>query len=396
MNQENIKIYPVASGEQAKIDKSLLFVSLCLIAFGLVMVYSTTIVMKNGAHGEFLIRQLGAVGLGFLLVLCFHRTRLWRWARWARHLWFLPFLMLIIAAFGAPVNGAHRWIRLGGFTLQPSEFFKLWTILYLADFFRRRAEVLNNPKRAVWVGVLPVVGCLIMTLFNKDLGSSVVVFFLLVVMLFMVQLPKRLLASIIAVAIAAGALFVWATGRLSRFLSFSPFEDEFGHGAQAVGSLLSVNYGGLFGKGLGNGLFKSQFLTEAHNDFIFSAILEELGMVCGFILLLVYIWWIWRAFEIGRQARYLEQYFGAFVAIGVGLLMAAQTFVHVGVNFTLLPNKGLTLPFVSYGGTAMLVMILCTMLLLRVDYENRRVMQGYTEETIDPLLQITENSSDNP
>lgn len=375
-----------------KIDTSLLFVVLCLLTLGLVMVYSASIVMPNGRNGELLIRQFIYILVSVLVARFLFPLSLWHWARWAKRLFLLVFTMLLVAAFSPKINGAHRWIQLGFINIQPSEFFKLWVILYMASFFQRKTEVLNNYIKAMLAGLAPTLGCCVMVFLNKDLGSALVVLFLMFAMLYLIKLPLKLLGLIGLGMSVVITPFIIFTGRLNRFVSLSPFDDEFGRGAQAVASALSTSNGGWFGNGLGNGIFKRGFLVEAHNDFIFSVITEELGWVMALILVSTYIWLIFRAVRIAMSARKLQLYFNSFVAIGISLLVAAQSFVHIGANLIVLPNKGLTLPLISYGGSSMFVMIMCCMLLLRVDYENRRTKLGF--DMTDPkYVQTTQNPS---
>ena len=177
-----------------------------------------------------------------------------------------------------------------------------------------------------------------------------------------------------------GVVAIWGNEyRLRRVeVMWQPWNDPTGTGYQGLGSLLSLQRGGLFGEGLGNAVIKRGFLPEAHTDFILAVIGEELGLVTVAALVLVYVWIIWRAFSIGKLARDLELYFNSFMAVGIGVWIAVQTFINVGVNISLLPNKGLTLPLISYGGSSLVIMMIALMLLLRVDYENRRVLFGHS------------------
>ena len=172
--------------------------------------------------------------------------------------------------------------------------------------------------------------------------------------------------------------------RLRRFeVALTPWIDANGTGFQGLGSLLSMESGGLFGKGLGKAIFKRGFLPEAHTDFILAVIGEELGLITVALLIFTYLWIVWRALSIGKMARDQNMYFNAFIATGIGVWVAAQSFINIGVNIGLLPNKGLTLPLVSYGGSSLLVMMAAFTMLLRVDYETRRSMRGY-DDVLDP------------
>lgn len=358
-----------------KIDTSLLFGVLCLLAFGLVMIYSTTI-MKQGSN--VLKLQMAYIAASIIIVRFLFEIPLWWWAKFSKPLFIVVTVLLVIAGFSRPINGASRWIHLPFFNIQPSELFKFWVILYIADFFQRRSEALADVKRTMFVGILPTIGVCVTMFLTKDLGSSIVVLAILAVMLYLVKIPIKLLFKIGMGALPIIVLFMVVTGRFNRFFaSMEPFDDPYGRGAQTIGSLLSINSGGFLGSGLGNGIFKNGFLPESHNDFIFAVITDELGWIGAIILVITYVWLCYRIVKIAATARNLKLYFNSFVGFGISILIAMQCLVHVGANFSVLPNKGLTLPFISYGGSSTFVMILCLMFVLRIDYENRQTKLGY-------------------
>lgn len=374
---------------QGNYDKTLFWVLLCLLAFGLVMVYSASVAQAGLSNFDnrntFFIKQMQFAGVGLILGFVLLRVPMWRWQRWTMFL--LPItlvVLLIVGLVGEEVNGARRWLPLpGGIKFQPSEAFKLVTIMYMASFFKRRLDVLRDFKRVRWIA-LPLglgIGFILMT---RDLGSAAVVFAIALALLFLANLPGRwflmvvgLAASIVAMVIATSEF------RMRRIaVMWQPWKDPTGTGYQSMGSLMSIERGGWFGEGLGNGLFKRGFLPEAHTDFIAAVITEELGLVTLTALILCYAWIVFRAFSIGKQARDLELYYSSFIAIGVGVWIGVQTFVNIGVNISLLPNKGLTLPLISYGGSSLIMMMIALTMLLRVDYENRRKLRGF--DVADP------------
>ena len=263
--------------------------------------------------------------------------------------------------------------------MQASEIFKLVTIIYMANFFRRKIDILHDFKRVIMVGIPVTLGAMLIY-FTRDLGSAVVVFSIFLALLFLANMPKSWFFSAIGIAMLVGVVAIWGNEyRLRRVeVMWQPWNDPTGTGYQGLGSLLSLQRGGLFGEGLGNAVIKRGFLPEAHTDFILAVIGEELGLVTVAALVLLYVWIIWRAFSIGKLARDLELYFNSFMAVGIGVWIAVQTFINVGVNISLLPNKGLTLPLISYGGSSLVIMMIALMLLLRVDYENRRVLLGHS------------------
>ena len=366
-------------------DKPLLWVLLCLLCFGLVMVYSASGVQAGLHHfdnrASFLIKQTQFALIGGSACYMLMRVPLWRWQRWDKYLFYIALISLFAVLFvGEQVNGARRWLPTPfGFKVQASEIFKLVTIIYMANFFRRKIDILHDFKRVIMVGIPVTLGAMLIY-FTRDLGSAVVVFSIFLALLFLANMPKSWFFSAIGIAVLVGVVAIWGNEyRLRRVeVMWQPWNDPTGTGYQGLGSLLSLQRGGLFGEGLGNAVIKRGFLPEAHTDFILAVIGEELGLVTVAALVLLYVWIIWRAFSIGKLARDLELYFNSFMAVGIGVWIAVQTFINVGVNISLLPNKGLTLPLISYGGSSLVIMMIALMLLLRVDYENRRVLLGHS------------------
>ena len=371
-------------------DKTLLWVLLSLLCFGLVMVYSASVAQTgNGYSGNrylFLQQQAQYALYGLIVSYVMSRAPMWRWQRWSKLLVPLTgILLLAVWAVGEKVNGASRWLPTPfGFKVQPSEIAKLVTIVYMASFFKRKVDYLHDFRRVSLVGIPVGIGAFLI-LVTRDLGSVVVVLGIALGLLFLVNLPARWFWSAVAILVSVVAVLIASSEfRMRRIgVMWRPWEDPYGTGYQGLGSLLSLDRGGLWGTGLGNAVFKRGFLPEAHTDFILAVIAEEMGLVAVFCVIAAYLWLIWRAFSIGKQARDLKLYFNAFIAIGIGLWVAAQSFINIGVNISLLPNKGLTLPLISYGGSSLMVMMVAFTMLLRVDYENRRVLRGYC--VADPL-----------
>lgn len=369
---------------QGNYDKTLFWVLLCLLGFGLVMVYSASVAQAGLSNFDnrntFFMKQLQFAGVGMLLGFILVRVPMWRWQRWTMFL--LPItlvILLVVGLVGEEVNGARRWLPLpGGIKFQPSEAFKLVTIMYMASFFKRRLDVLRDFKRVRWIA-LPLglgVGFILMT---RDLGSAAVVFAIALALLFLANLPGRWFLMVVGLAASVVAMVIATSEfRMRRIaVMWQPWKDPTGTGYQSLGSLMSIERGGWFGEGLGNGLFKRGFLPEAHTDFIAAVITEELGLITLTALILCYAWIVFRAFSIGKQARDLELYYSSFIAIGIGVWIGVQSFVNIGVNISLLPNKGLTLPLISYGGSSLIMMMIALTMLLRVDYENRRCLHGF-------------------
>ena len=365
-------------------DRTLLWVLLCLLCLGLVMVYSASgssrDIYAHGNRAYFLIKQIQFALGGLLLCFGLMRVPMWRWERWTKYLLIISLLILfLVPVFGETINGARRWLSTPlGFKIQPSETFKLMTIMYMANFFRRKADIMHNYTKALLVGIPIAVGCFAIGL-TRDLGSIIVIMSLALGLLLLTNMPIKWLMSALAGFILTVALLILTSKfRMQRvMLTLRPWEDPNGTGYQTLTSLLSFNRGQFWGDGLGSGIFKRGFLPEAHTDFILAVIGEELGMVTVILLIMIYVWIVWRAFSIAKQALKLDLAFHSFIATGIGLLVGIQSFINIGVNLSLLPNKGLTLPLISYGGSSLIIMLIAFTLLLRIDYENRRKLRGF-------------------
>ncbi len=365
-------------------DKTLVWLLLCLLCFGLVMVYSASGAQAGLHHydnrGFFLIKQAQFALLGLAISFGLMRVPMWRWQRWTIYLLLFTLLVMIFVPFtGEVVNGARRWLPTPfGFKIQPSELFKFITIMYMASFFKRRVDILHDFRRVILVGI-PIAAGITLVALTRDLGSAMVIVAIFLCLLYLASIPMKWFWGAVAVTIAATVLMIITSEfRMRRMeVMWQPWKDPTGTGYQGLGSLLSMNQGDLLGTGLGNAIMKRGFLPEAHTDFILAVIGEELGLIAVAALTFVYLWIIWRAFSIGKQARDLDLHYNSFIATGVGVWVAAQSFVNIGVNISLLPNKGLTLPLVSYGGSSLIIMLIAFTMLLRVDHENRLRIRGY-------------------
>ena len=365
-------------------DQNLLWVVALMTAFSLMMIYSASIAYAahdGGSPFFYLERQMAFVAVVGLAALVVSRIPMIRWKKMTPLILIISFLLLIVVLFGREINGARRWIALGPVNIQPSEIFKLAAILYLSSFFTRRAEILKDLKKVWFVGIPIAVG-LGLLMYEPDFGSTVVVTVIFLGLLYLAGLPMRWFAIIIALCmVVLAGLILAAPYRMARMAAFlDPFKDPMGKGYQLSHALMAIARGEWFGVGLGASLEKRFYLPEAHTDFILAVIAEEFGFFGMLALILCYAWLVWRAFSIGKQARDLELFFSAFVAKGIGIWLGIQSFFNIGVNIGLLPTKGLTLPLMSYGGSAVIVMLCSMAMLVRVDYENRRKMRGYQVE----------------
>ncbi|EKY02509.1 cell division protein FtsW [Neisseria sp. oral taxon 020 str. F0370] len=369
-----------------KFDQSLLWMLVLLVSFGLLMVYSASIAWAgyDGDQWQVVRKQAVFVGGGTFAALLACTVKMSFWRRYSLHLLLANTLVLLLILFvGRNINGAKRWISLGFFSYQPSESYKLVLIFYLAAFFNRRAEVLKELKSLIFPAVV-IGGGLGLILLEPDLGATVVAALIALGMLFLADLPKKWFFTAVSFGFLGLVMAILlAPYRMERVTSFlDPFRDPLGKGYQLIHSLIANARGQWFGTGPGASLDKRFFLTEseAHTDFIFAVISEEWGFFGMCLLVFCYCWLVWRAFSIGKQARDLGLFFSSFVSYGIALWIGVQSFFHIGVNIGLLPTKGLTLPLVSYGGSAVVVMLVSMGLLLRADYENRLKMRGYKVE----------------
>ena len=341
-------------------DVKLLFPVLFLVGIGIVMVYSASSALalkKFGTDYYFLKKQMLFALLGIVaLVLCSHLPyRLFSSLTYPLILLALIFLAAtLISGFGYSAGGATRWFRLGSFTFQPSEFARFALVIYLAYSMNKKMDVLKD----FYVGFLPHILVLFMftvlIIFQPDFGSVLILGALTWVMLFVGGVRiSHLIMSLVLIIPMAYFFMISADYRSKRIMSFlNPWKYSADDGYQVVHSLMAFGTGGIWGTGIGKGYQKLFYLPEPHTDFIFSVIGEELGLLGVLIILGLYILIFWRGIFIARNCK---DSFGSFVAIGLTTAIGLQICVNMGVALGLLPTKGLTLPFLSYGGTSLLL-----------------------------------------
>ncbi|KHN61359.1 cell division protein FtsW [Dickeya fangzhongdai] len=358
-------------------DRTLLWLTLGLAVIGFVMVTSASMpVGQRLASDPFLFAKRDALylGLAFGLSLVTMRVPMEVWQRYSVVLLLASMVMLLIVlVVGSSVNGASRWISLGPLRIQPAELSKLSLFCYLSSYMVRKVEEVRNN---FWgfckpMGVMVVLAVLLLA--QPDLGTVVVLFITTLAMLFLAGAKLWQFLAIIGCGIFAVALLIIAEPyRVRRVTSFwNPWDDPFGSGYQLTQSLMAFGRGELWGQGLGNSIQKLEYLPEAHTDFIFSILGEELGYI-GVVLALLMIFFVaFRAMSIGRRALEIDQRFSGFLACSIGIWFSFQTLVNVGAAAGMLPTKGLTLPLISYGGSSLLIMSTAIVLLLRIDYETR-------------------------
>ncbi|MGP1063555.1 cell division protein FtsW [Serratia sp. CY56810] len=358
-------------------DRTLLWLTFGLAIIGFVMVTSASMpIGQRLADDPFLFAKRDALylGLAFGLSLVTLRIPMEIWQRYSNVMLLMSIVMLLIVlVVGSSVNGASRWIALGPLRIQPAELSKLSLFCYLASYLVRKVEEVRSN---FWgfckpMGVMVVLAVLLLA--QPDLGTVVVLFITTLAMLFLAGAKMWQFLAIIGSGVFAVVLLIIAEPyRMRRVTSFwNPWADPFGSGYQLTQSLMAFGRGEFWGQGLGNSVQKLEYLPEAHTDFIFTILGEELGYI-GVVLALLMVFFVaFRAMSIGRRALEIDQRFSGFLACAIGVWFSFQALVNVGAAAGMLPTKGLTLPLISYGGSSLLIMSTAIVLLLRIDYETR-------------------------
>jgi len=376
----------------AKTDHWMLGAALLLLALGLVMVASASISSADKQFGQpfyYLIRQSAYIGIGLFGAYAVWRMPMDFWNKAGPVLLVIAYVLLIavlIHGIGRSVNGARRWIPLVLFNLQVSEPAKLFAFIYIAGYLVRhgdevRSKVVGFAKP---MGLL-VVMCVLLLL-EPDFGAAVVLFTTALGMMFLGGVRLWQFGVLIVMAGSAFAILALSSPyRLARLTTFTnPWADPFNSGFQLTQALIAFGRGEWLGVGLGGSIQKLFYLPEAHTDFLFAVLAEELGLVGVMTVIGLYALLIWRTFVIAAAAQRAEQCFSAFLAYGIGLWIGLQAFVNMGVNMGVLPTKGLTLPLMSFGGSSIVVMCVAIGLLLRIDQESRAASSEYRVNTSDP------------
>ena len=378
-----------STGRVSSLDHALIAVVSTLLVWGAVMVYSATIAMPDNpkfvgyTHNYFLVRHLASIAIGLLACLIAFQVPVQTWEKLAPLL-FMASLVLLVAVLiphiGKGVNGARRWISLGVTSFQPSELAKFSAVVYASGYMVRKMEVKEDFLRAVWpmAAAVGVMGVLLLA--EPDMGAFMVIAIIAMGILFLGGVNASMFFLISGVLLAAFALMIavndYRRARIFAYLDPWSEHNALAKGYQLTHSLIALGRGEIFGVGLGGSVEKLHWLPEAHTDFLVAVIGEEFGLVGVLVLIVLFLWMTRRIIHIGRQAVALDRVFAGLVAQGVGIWMGFQGFINMGVNLGALPTKGLTLPLMSYGGSAILVNLVALALVLRIDYENRKLMQG--------------------
>ena len=361
----------------AGVDSTLLGVFITLMLLGLVMVFSSTIAMGDqelSTHTAKFWKQLVHMGLGLSLAVFVALVPVWVWQKLSIPLLGLSMLLLVVLLFiGAEVNGSKRWIVIAGFRLQPAEIAKLAMVMYAASYLtRKQGEIQKFSKGIVNLGVvLALIAGLL--LLQPDFGSFVVITATIGLMMFLGGI--RITHTMLCLSVVGVAMFFMITTseyRMKRWMAFlDPWSDPYGSGFQLTQALIAIGRGEIFGVGLGASIQKLYYLPHAHNDFILAVIGEELGLIGIVLVIALYALLLHRALVISRAAELIGRIYAARLAQGIGFLLVFQAMINIGVNLGALPTKGLTLPFISYGGSSMLVCCVAIGLLFGVDRQTR-------------------------
>jgi cell division protein FtsW len=370
------------SFNQPNYDPFLLWIIIILSGVGLVMVYSSSIdvaALKQISkyqnyyyllrHSIYLTISIFCGLIAFLIPINF-------WQKFAPTFFVFGILLLIavlVPGIGKTVNGSQRWIPIGIMNFQPSELVKLFTIIYAADYVLRKSREIGTFVKGFFPMsvAIALVGSLL--IYQPDFGALVVVVSISMGILFLGGISLKIIFGLmLSVPIAMYSLLKIAPYRVDRITTFlAPFEDLYGKGWQLSHSLIAIGRGDFFGVGLGESIQKLQYLPEAHTDFILAILAEELGLFGFMLIIFLYAVMIIRIFGISKISTQLRNNFSALLAQGIGLWFGIQAAINIGVNVGFFPTKGLTLPFVSYGGSALLVTFIASGILMRIDYENK-------------------------
>jgi len=371
------------------LDTTVLWLMGTLLLWGLVMVYSTTIGMPDNpkfakyTQLHFLSRHILSLGIAAVAAIIAYRVPMAIWERAAPAIFIAALVMLVLVLIphvGKGVNGARRWIGLGFMNFQPSEFAKFAVLLYASNYMVRKMGLRENFFKAVWPMATAVGLTGVLLLAEPDMGAFMVIAVIAMGILFLGGVNARmffLIAFILVIAFACMVGFSpWRRERIFAYLDPWTEVHALGKGYQLSHSLIALGRGEIFGVGLGGSVEKMHWLPEAHTDFMLAVIGEEFGLIGVLILLGLFFWMVKKMVFIGRQAIAMDRVFAGLVAQGVAIWMGFQMFINVGVNLGALPTKGLTLPLMSYGGSAILLNLIAIAVVLRVDKENHQMKSG--------------------
>ena len=370
---------PLRTVRGIDLDFPLLAGCLALLGLGLVMITSASsevAAMLSGNPLYHMIRHLIYLTIGISAAVVTLLIPMAFWQRYGASLLLIAFallVMVLIPGIGREVNGAKRWIGFGMFNVQPSELAKLFTVVFIAGYLVRRQEEVREKLSGFLKPMLVLGPMAALLLAEPDFGATVVLVGSCIAMLFLGGINLLRFIPLVGVVLAAGVLVMTSQAyRLERLTNFvDPWADQYGAGYQLSQALIAFGRGEWFGVGLGNSIQKQFYLPEAHTDFVFAVLAEELGMVGALVTVGLFVFVAVRALYIGLWAEKAKQFFSAYVAYGIAMQWIGQVLINIGVNVGLLPTKGLTLPFLSYGGSSLIICCVSLAMLLRIEWERR-------------------------
>lgn len=360
-------------------DYRLLIGVLPLLLLGLLMVASASMVISDRQFGtpfHFLFRQGSYLFIATLLALIVMQIPIYQWRKYSGYLLLLNLILLVIVlipGIGHTVNGSSRWLSLSFISFQVSELTKFCFIIYLAGYLTRHIDEVRSKISGFIKPLILLAVIALLLLLEPDFGATAVIFITALGMLFLAGVRLwQFLGLVIVGAGGLGFIAISSPYRLERLTTFlNPWVNPFDSGYQLTQSLIAFGRGGIFGVGLGNSIQKLFYLPEAHTDFLFAVLAEELGLIGELAVVALFMLVVWRALMLGREACHQERLFAGFLAYGLGLWLALQALISIGVNCGLLPTKGLTLPLMSYGGSSILMNGIVIATLLRISYESK-------------------------
>ena len=354
-------------------DWGIIFSVFFFTLVGIVMVSSVSLPIMDGSF-SITLSHLSKILIALTIFLLIFRFPISVWSKIDIQILLISFFLLFLVympIIGQEVNGANRWIRVFGFSFQPSELMKFALIIYISSYCSRRLEEFKEKWLGFWKPILVVVMAISLILFEPDLGSSAVIFVVALSIMFIAGAPMKHLLLIFSLGMSVFIVMILAVPwRMKRILSFmNPWETYQEEGWQLSHSLIAFGRGDWFGVGLGESLQKLHYLPDAQTDFIFAIIAEEMGLLFCILLVMLFSFLIFKCFYIGRLARHAQYYLGSYIAYGAGICIALHVFINIGVSSGMLPTKGITLPFISFGGTNLLLMFALVALVLRINFE---------------------------
>ncbi len=374
--------------DDTRLDSKIISAMILLLGIGIVMVYSASIAYASVNHNQcyFLIRHMISITIGiilaylvFLIPTTFLQKNAFKIALFAIFL----LILVLVPHIGKVVNGAKRWIGFGSFGIQPSELSKLSMVIYLSYYLSANSFKLENIIKDFMRKFIPILTMIVifagLLLCEPDMGTTTVIFIISLALFYLSDVSRKFILGLTLVGIFGFiALVIMEPYRIKRFLGFlNPWDDALGKGYQLTHSLLAIGHGGWFGVGVGNSIEKLFYLPEAHTDFILAIIAEETGMFGVMVVLLLFWIIFYRGFVlIANATKNLPgRQFQAFMAHGISIWFFVQALINFGVATGVLPTKGLTLPFISYGGSSIVINFIAFAILLKIDYENKQIIK---------------------